>query len=671
MVTTPSPPGAPVARRSLTLPPAIAPLGLAALAVLYLAPALQTGYWAEDVLYSMARGDLRFEGIGLGERAVQRLVEVIGLGRFAPLNPLLQIVVHALAPDVWWYKAWTVALAAVDLLLFHTLVGRLSGQAGLATLAGLMAVGLWQFRLASDALLGYHGQMQVVTAILLGALLALHAFLCDGRRRWLVLSVLLVLTNALIYEVTYPLVALPLLLIAHDRQSWRTRLALGTPYVAVVAACGVAALLVRRWNPSTFYIHRTNFAPGYLAENVARQVAACLPWSYLRHDPHEVIAKSTSPAALWLGLLRGQALGVVLLTAGLCGLALWRRPGAGPEAPGRPWGPRGLVTLGGLLAVLPALLVAPSEFHRNSSPPGVGWVQIYIQSFGGALVLAALAWAALGRWARHPGPAVPARCAALTLAVVLLVGLTDRANQIVAVTYNAPPDSRFFAPIAADHIAVWHYHRLNLETALQAGLADPVPDGAAVVLVHEYPAWFSGYHAQPFFAMHAGRRIVALPPDPAERMAWTRTTPTTPSRPIAGSDPEPPTYRLRDLCAGRGIGFVALARTLPPASGGSPPPPEPIRLFVRDPGLGRPGGAGRMRVLAEGPIPLDRAVAELERIAAGPDWVLLALDPTLDPDSVRVEFATPTPAVAAGPGAPTRPGQSASLSPDPSGGAVR
>lgn len=594
------------------------PLALGLLALGFLAPALQTGYWAEDVVLSLVPGEQQVLGLSLLERAGGWLRTVLRLGRFAPLNPLLQVTVHGLVPSLWWYKALSVLATALDVVLFHALVRRLSREAGLATLAALLALGGLQFRVFSDPILAYHAQMPVVTAAVLGSLLTLQIGLETGRRRWRVLSVLSLAVAALTYEVTYPVVLLHLLLIARVRPAGGDRLRLAAPFVILIGLCGLATLVVRRLYPSDFYIHHADVSPGAYLTGLVRQTVAALPLSYRLIDPHRVFAAVLPPGALVRGLLRGPSLPITLGTLALTLVALNRRPAAGDAAAPGGAGLGFLAGLGALLAVLPALLIAASPFHR-SLPLGLGWIQVLCQSFGVALTLACLAWAAVGRTGSTPGPRRWGRELILALAVPVLVGTTYGANRIVALAFNAPPGSRYHAPIAADHVAAWHYPRLNLEAALHAGLLTALPPNATLELAHPHPVWHTPPHAQYFYAMHSGRTLALR--TPGERS------------PRPGS-----IYRLRDVCVGQQSGFVVLSPCDPAVRD------EPVRLFVRDPRLTRPAGRAHLQLRADGPTPWLQPLSGVPVLAQGPDWLLLALDPAagpIDPEALRVEPAPP------------------------------
>jgi len=282
-----------------------------------------------------------------------------------------------------------------------------------------------------------------------------------------------------------------------------------------------------------------------------------------------------------------------------------------------------VVAMGLALAVLPAIPLGLSPFHRRSFGWGIGWIAVLLQCFGVGLVLAAGVWAALGGRAASGRPFARPRCLVVAALVAMTAGLTYRANRHVALRFNAPRGSEYHHRIAEEHVAIWHQQRRHLEQALRAGLLDEVPAGAQIQLAQEYPFWYEArWHAASFYAMHAGRVFDTLPPSVA-----------VPTADLARL------YRVRDVPLGPSVGYVVVSRPMPPGEAGE------IRLFVRHPRLFRGGSTPAFLVVAQAPgAPSGpyflRPGGDLTPIRDGPDWGLYAVrvPGQLDPDTLQLLF---------------------------------
>ena len=87
------------------------------------------------------------------------------MGRFFPLTAALIPTVHYVFQDVWQYKAFILAASILDLILFYSLVHKLSGRRDYACFAACATIGLIQYRVTIDPSLGL-GQMQLLIAAL-------------------------------------------------------------------------------------------------------------------------------------------------------------------------------------------------------------------------------------------------------------------------------------------------------------------------------------------------------------------------------------------------------------------------------------------------------------------------------------------------------------------------
>ena len=563
-------------------------LGLISLAAFYLAPAVGTGYWAEELYQSiMPRGSTVLEGNGPRDAAMNHVKHTLLMGRFFPLTPALITTVHYWIDDVRWYKAYIVATSLVDLALFYFLVARLTGRRGFAGFATCVTIGLIQYRVAIDPSLGFFGQMQWLIAGLFVALLTLRRSLDTRAWWWHAASVTIYLGCCLLYEVAYALVPLPLCLIAAAPERWGRKVCLAMPYLVVVLACGVETAFLRWLHPSEGYWQQASFDAMAVTRGVIDQVSAGLPLSYFLADPLAIFPDRPFGLARWL-MTGGVAL-VALVAFGLALLSLKAKEAEG-ERPG--WVLP--MAIGAILAVFPSFLIAISPYHRANIGFGVGWIPALISTYGVGLLLAGWLWLTV-KATIAGGADATWKCVVAAFLVAMLMGITYRANREVVHCFDAARGSKAFREEVARAGGGRHVQRQLLEAALGAGLLDDVPAGARLQLAHEYPYWYDATYARYFFAAYAGKAFETLPPS-ADR----------------GRN-EPNAYRVRDALIGRdGGGYVVLSHH----SG--------TRIYVRDPG-------SRLRPPTE----------KITTVRSGPDWAIYSLDgPTrsFPADSLRVRF---------------------------------
>ncbi|QDV33033.1 hypothetical protein [Tautonia plasticadhaerens] len=583
-----------------------------ALASALLSPALGTGYLADDVVSSLVPGMMRATGEDFADRTVGAIRGSIREGRFYPLVWLQYNAAFCLFRDVASYKWFIVIGCLADLALLMAVVRRLGGDWRSASLSATTTALLFQFRTFFDPILSFHGLLQVVTALLLGSLLALDLALRGRGRAWLAASAALYLACLLLYEVTYPLFLLHAALVASSRPGWRARILGVLPFALMAFLCASASVLVRKLHPGDSYIHAMNFGPSAVALALARQTSAAMPLSAFLADPAGLFGGLRGPSAVARWLARDDVLAVAAL--GTVAAAIGLRPSPGPVGGGG--GRRGgwtLAALGGLLGILPGVMIAISGRYQGEVEFGKGYLPVYLQCFGVGLLSATGLRAVIAR----PGRARWAVAVAAS-AFGLVAGLTYRSNAEVAISLNAPPGTRAYNLVAAGMCGEGHFPRVNIEAALRAGLMEEIPEGATLLMTNAYLNWHDEPFGRFFYAMHLDRGSLAV----RERSAGV-------DLPADGA------FVVRDACLGRESGYVLLWRVGPDGTRSGP-----TRLFVRHPGVGPEGGSGRFAVVETPagtvtpppPTPGD----ELPTLRSGEGWVLCELGSEFDPDEVRV-----------------------------------
>ena len=592
-------------------------MALLALTGFCLSPAIGTGYWAEDIYYSamvpsspILNQTSWFTETWLG---VKNSFEV---GRFYPITPVITAVAFILFQNVAVYKAYIVAVTLLDVALYYGLIWQLTGRRGFAAFATGCTVGLFQFRLTVDPMLGYYAQIQWVIAAFFASLICLRHFFASRRWEWLGLSVLAYLICTLTYELTYPLVLIPLYLIARTRPGWRRGLLLAGPFVGSAGFAAGMTVLARCLHPSNNYVHTTDFGWGGMLQSLGCQLSAGLPLSYYCADPLRLFSKGRDLAGWFAWILQPRVV-LVAITALIWYARVLRGLRRHSVEPGRLSDVLTLAGLGVLLAVAPTLLIAISPFHRHYLSFGVGWIGVMVQYYGVGLLLALVFWRIL---AGRVGGGPFGRTKSLVVSTVLagVLATTYRANIEVATALNASVGSDRYREFAAAHGAAWHWQRLNLIAALDAGVMSVVPDGSRVELANLYPYWHDSLYGQFFYTKQTGKRIETLPTRLPTRLAA-----------------DAPLFRVRDVSRDRNVGLVIVT---PSIQSPTEIPRFQGRVFVKHPALRESRTNSRLLFLVghsgtkpDGPARILQLGTDLPLLRAGSGWGLFALDTSESP----------------------------------------
>jgi hypothetical protein len=619
----------------------------AGLTVLCLSPVLKTGYVSDDLTSSLTPGMLKITGSSLGTILWNLNWGLLLHGRFFPLQNTEIYSVFCLIPNLMHYKIFTISMVVANVLLFFGFVWQISKSARFAGFTAALMLGLFQLRAFYDPILSFAGVQQLIFGTLLISLITLEHYVVTSRKRWLASSVLAYLVILLTYEATYTFFLLHFLLVYRRRPSWKARLVLSMPFAGLAVACVLTTVASRALylSASSEYQVSTN-VPAFFT-TFLWQTTAAFPLSYYLADPAWLF---TERLVQWrtLSTFFGSAASVLIFTGALA--AAYRGLPGRPANAGSPvpLPTRFLVLLGLGLIVLPAVLVSVSIKYQKVIEPGKGYIPVYIESYGVALLLATTIWGIFSRLLARGRGLGWCRIVVACLIAAVTAG-TYRANARVAQAIVTPPGFPGHNPATDVVLGCFHYHRLNLEAALRAGLVEDVPDGSIVYLAHEYPWWYERHHAPFFFAMHASKNLRTIP----LHDTFFPGEPPTKEAILAAPSPIPP-FLVRDVCLSSNSGYVVLSDAADAGPARSPhdkgEAPRELRVFIRHPKLFAYGSTpalslrGNERGVEEEPgdAPREdtfvRQGRDLAILKSGPDWALLSLRADagrVDPDSLR------------------------------------
>ena len=423
-----------------------------------LAPVLKTGYFSDDLLGAMEHARAHYMGWNAFQYYFQKIHSLILDGRRLILlsNP---VIVPYLVPSLVLYKSLVVAGVTGNVILFACYLNRLlkSRYFGFFV-AGIMPL-LLQFRLYHDPVLSFYFFLQWLAFLMLLTLFFLNRYLVTRRRHNLVISLIAFNLFLYSYEVSYlfPVVIAGAIWLAKRPVTIRRMGRLIMPYVLSALVAVGLALLVRVACGETYEGAQFQFAPFLICKTFVYQVVAAFPLSY-HLGRHGVLFAHTLSA--WVG----KVMPADLLALGA--LVFLYLAGAGYKR----LHVKRFMVLGGLLLVVPAVMIAISKKYQHELPAnglGVGYVVVYLQYFGTALLFGAVV--VLVNHIRKRYFRLFLHGVMLAgLAGALLVALQD--NRVVIGKANSALKSRW----------------VHLENALQKGVLAPAPPGALVLMKDDY-----------------------------------------------------------------------------------------------------------------------------------------------------------------------------------------
>lgn len=468
------------------------PVAVIALGFLVIAPALWSGWGGDDSFYSALNGILGADRISLSQAMAHSFdIWMAQNGRFYPGLILEKYVVFHIFTNLIAYKVFLIAMTLTVVELFRRCVAAYASPA-IGNLAALLAVTLFAERAYQDPILAYNAMPQFVAIAQLASLMFFRRALRGGGAGLWAASAACYAIAALTYEDVYPLCLLypAIAYFSGKRRGELVRAAL--PYLAIAAVLTTFALIARasvHVAPGSLYAAGSD--PFAIARTAVVQIVAAFPVNYWLFDPQGIFDRSSVSS-----FYRNAPVSPVILLG--FGFAAWYavREAARSVAKAVP-----LAWVGAMLAVLPALPIAVALKYQHELRFGLGYLPVFFQAFGVALIGAALAIAVTRRF---PSPRVPM---ALAAAIAICGAMTQATNE--RTIFEGWPSRTA---------------RAALERRLSQGLAAGVPDGQTVTIATNFD-WIAfgdsgpdGISTRGLFFMYGGKRVNLVPPsDPSAR----------------------------------------------------------------------------------------------------------------------------------------------------------
>ncbi len=453
-----------------------------------LAMLIRSGYFWDDAVNSTAYLAEKKDSIPTLRHVLDFMGKYLQLGRINVLSVYYYFFFYI--ENVSIYKALIILTILADQLIFRKVLMEFGVPLSGARLGMLLIPLMLQTRAYQDPVSGFYSLMQVLTAELLLCAYFLSRWLRMGKGKDLALSLACFGLGLLTYEVCFPFLLMICLLIWIRRGSFSRAVRDSLPFVGMVVLLLAAVAVVRTTSVMQVEYAGVAFSldPSRILRAFFRQLIAGLPLSFYSAGYQASVLDSVYPAASFMHYDFGSFLRAVDLTDLLilaAAMFLIRRSGSGDREDRSV--PAELALLGLSFAVLPTLTVALSQRYQGQLMAGLGYLPVYIQYYGIAVLLLALTLC-LKRTAL-----VRALCLS-AFAVILLLNLQN--NRAVTEIMNRS----FYDPRNAG------------EAALHGGILDFLPEDAVLVSVNDRRyLWEADWNNRGLYPEFYGNYVRYLP----------------------------------------------------------------------------------------------------------------------------------------------------------------
>jgi len=449
------------------------------LLALFLLPVRNAALRGDDTWVSEMSGEYRLQGLGLWDAIRTSMDLFLDSGR-PSVGGVAQGVAFAwvLGDHPVLYRLVLIAVTVFCAALLYALVRRMGLDRPASLLTLVLLAGALQLRSFHDALAGYWGTTQLTLLFVLASVLAFQSWLATGRPRTLIVSVALFLPAPLLYEGSYPMVALFLALALVARRglaAWKA----AAPFLGIGVLFVAVSLFSRATSSNVAAGYEVGTSPLAALRTFLIQLITPVPASDLVFNPNvggfAYLGFSPTVWELAAGFWRGAVVFAVVIVVGVgLGDGRWGRLPRGPVL-------RALAIVGAVLWTTSVMAIAVAPKYQGELVPGRGHVTALMQAFGWALVAVAALLALLGV-ARDRS-----RAALIWTALVAAGALGLGAG---ATGYHT------LRIVGSEQLA--RMARVQLEQAISAGVLDGVPERGTVIFTSSDITWTTGsWHQYP------------------------------------------------------------------------------------------------------------------------------------------------------------------------------
>lgn len=344
--------------------------------VLVLSNLLQSDYFGDDLYNFQVPGTVPLIFPSVFDLTKHYFMEWVNInGRFFPVAWYVYYIFY-IFDTVFTYKLFLLAITLSNIVLFSYLIYLLSKDKYLFLLLLILTPIIFQYRFYHDALLSFHGLMQVLFIFTTLSLIFLTKYLQGSSRHNYYISLFFFTLALLTYEISYLFIFLfiPIVLSHMElKNNLRKIFYLSIPYILILCFLALFTLYLRSHAAANGGAYVPNWNTFAILKTYFNQTISVLPTSYS-------IATGNISAFYHFITLRDTSITLFFILLYIYFISFKKQNVLN----------KNLMLLGVLIIVLPGLLISLSPKYQDEIHIGVAYLPIYIQSFGASLLLALL-----------------------------------------------------------------------------------------------------------------------------------------------------------------------------------------------------------------------------------------------------------------------------------------
>lgn len=355
---------------------------------------IRSGYFWDDAVNSTLYLAEKRDAVSVWRHVLDFMWKYLALGRINVLSFYYYFFFYI--ENVSVYKALIIASILINQLIFRNVLLEYKLPLHYAR-AGMLIIPLMlQTRLYQDPVSGFYSLMQVLTAEMLLCAMLLSRWLRSGKVRDLVLCLLVFTAGLMTYEVCFPFLLMICLLIWSRRGSFRRAVRDSLPFVGITVLLLVGIYLIR-----ANFVARTTYAgvafsldPGKILSTAWKQLTAALPLSFYTAAGQGAVLGKVYPADSFMNydfvsfLKSVRLTDILIVCVGLFLVVLISKHVSTEQTQDKnQFSSDELLILGVSFAVLPIITVSMSERYQGQLIPGLGYLPVYMQYYGIAILI--------------------------------------------------------------------------------------------------------------------------------------------------------------------------------------------------------------------------------------------------------------------------------------------
>jgi hypothetical protein len=455
-------------------------------------PIITSGFYSDDIFFVQGtKGNTLYDNISLLELVKQDTELWIKSARFAPLFYLVLRSLFYFFNDAFSYKIALIVLNMAAAFSFAAFLYLLQKNKKIVLLTLILLPAFFQYRVMyHDAYSTFSGLYQGIAILNFAALSFFILYLKSSKKYFLAASLLFLIAGFCYSEMTLVFIPMYLFVVLWVNENVKLTL-LNTvkkivPIATVTALYFLLVIFMRLNKPKDHYQYeglKASFKISAMARVLHAQIFSVIPMSYInyeinfmRTDPKDILPQMKEHASI-IAL-------ALLLVLYLTFLIKYNSI----QNESTQYDNKLFLWIGLLLLLLPAVLIMPSEKYQNFSRPGNGYIPVYLQNMGGAMLFAMLIHNLLNAASsikRYIGKGL--------VVLFLFIILITSANNMRLVAHQ---NYRVYYP------------SLALEKALNDGLMDSVDENDTIWLTNNFHWGATEYYMYLFFEKTKKRLVV-------------------------------------------------------------------------------------------------------------------------------------------------------------------